>query len=258
MIRVIDIPLHDSTLQRAVDSVISSCVDGSMADSHCISATGAHGLVEARIDPAFGQVLKTFAINLPDGMPVVWFGRLKGARNIERCYGPDLFRDVLTGTASLPVRHFFCGGKAGVADELKKAAAAKFGNTNCVGTYSPPFRDMIEGEWKELATTVENAKPHIIWVGMSTPKQEMFAFELSKRVRVHFIITVGAAFDIHTGRLRQAPAVLQKMGLEWLFRLAVEPRRLWRRYARVVPLFLFYAAKDLLSGGRFSSSIETD
>jgi N-acetylglucosaminyldiphosphoundecaprenol N-acetyl-beta-D-mannosaminyltransferase len=246
MIRVIDIPLHDSTLQDAVASVASSCENSSSADSHCISATGAHGLVEARKSPAFGQVLKEFAINLPDGVPVVWLARLKGARAIERCYGPDFFRDVMVATASKPVKHFFCGGKEGIAAELKQVAEASFGNNNCVGTFSPPFREMTEAEWEKLSGLIEACGPQIVWIGMSTPKQEFFAHELSKRVQVNFIITIGAAFDIHTGHLRQAPRVVQRWGLEWLFRLAVEPRRLWRRYARVVPLFIYYSALDLL------------
>jgi N-acetylglucosaminyldiphosphoundecaprenol N-acetyl-beta-D-mannosaminyltransferase len=246
VIRILDIPLHDSTLQDAVDSVASSCLNGSLTESHCISATGAHGLVEARINPAFGQVLKAFAINLPDGMPVVWLARLKGAQGIERCYGPDFFRDVLVATASMEVRHFFCGGKEGIAEELRRAAEVRFGNRNCVGTYCPPFCEMSETEWENLVKAIRVTNPHIVWVGLSTPKQELFARELSGRVKVHFIITVGAAFDIHTGHLRQAPRLVQKMGLEWLFRLAVEPRRLWRRYARVVPLFFYYSTLDLL------------
>ncbi len=90
----------------------------------------------------------------------------------------------------------------------------------------------------------------IVWVGLSTPKQELFARELSAHVKVRFIITVGAAFDIHTGRLRQAPLFIQRLGLEWLFRLAMEPRRLWRRYFRVVPLFLVYSIADLLGSER--------
>ena len=221
-----------------------------MTDSHCISATGAHGLVEARRNPAFGQVLKAFALNLPDGMPVVWLGRLKGAHDMERCYGPDFLRDVLLATANTQVTHFFCGGKDGIARELRSVAESRFGNPHCVGTYSPPFHEMRQEEWRGLAEAINAAKPDIVWIGLSTPKQERFAHELSRRVNVHFIITVGAAFDIHTGHLHQAPRLLQRMGLEWLFRLVMEPRRLWRRYLKIVPLFLVYAVNDLVRGQR--------
>jgi N-acetylglucosaminyldiphosphoundecaprenol N-acetyl-beta-D-mannosaminyltransferase len=250
VIRILDIPLHDSTLQDAVDRVASSCLDGSLTDSHCISATGAHGLVEARRNPAFGQVLKAFAINLPDGMPLVWLGRLKGAHSMQRCYGPDFFRDVLVATAQMPVKHFFCGGKEGIAEELRQTVRDTFHNNNCVGTYCPPFRMMAAQEWEVLTHKISKTKPDIVWIGLSTPKQECFARELSKRIKVSFIITVGAAFDIHTGHLRQAPRFIQRMGLEWLFRLAIEPRRLWRRYLRVVPLFFFYSLVDLLTRNR--------
>lgn len=250
MILVFRIPIFDGNLQDAVNQISRRSRTASPGENLCISATGAHGLVEAKRNPSFAEVLSGFAVNLPDGMPVVWLARLKGARGIERCYGPDFFRDVLIETASQPVRHFFCGGKEGIAEELRCVAETRFGNKNCVGTYSPPFREMSAEEWTELCKRIDAGKPHIVWIGMSTPKQEMFARELSGRVNVQFIITVGAAFDIHTGHLRQAPRMVQRMGLEWLFRLVVEPRRLWRRYAKVVPLFMFFAVLDLLSGRR--------
>ncbi len=248
MIRILDIPLYDSTLHDVVESVASSCLDGPFTDSLCISATGAHGLVEVRRNPAFGQVLKAFAVNLPDGMPVVWLGRLKGARSMQRCYGPDFFRDVLVATAQMPLKHFFCGGKEGIAEELRQTVRDTFRNNNCVGTYCPPFRTMAAQEWEDLTQKISETKPDIVWIGLSTPKQEQFAKELSSRVSVRFVITVGAAFDIHTGHLRQAPSPIQRLGLEWLFRLLMEPRRLWRRYMTVVPLFFYYAVIDLLQG----------
>jgi N-acetylglucosaminyldiphosphoundecaprenol N-acetyl-beta-D-mannosaminyltransferase len=257
MIRILGIPLHDGTFERAVNTVVGATSELGVAASRCVSASGAHGLTEARRDPAFAGVLRSFWMNLPDGVPVVWLGRLEGARSMERCYGPDFFREVMLATASTSVKHFFCGGKEGVAEELKSVVERKFGNRSCVGTFSPPFREMSDGEWQELEGRINAVKPDIVWIGLSTPKQELFARELSRRVKVRLIITIGAAFDIHTGHLPQAPRVMQRLGLEWLFRLAVEPRRLWRRYARVVPLFLYYAGEDLLTRrGRSDSNKE--
>lgn len=256
MIEIVNIPFYSGSLHDAVTEIAEECTERSGSGAKCVSATGAHGLVETRADAAFAKVLKSFSVNLPDGMPVVWLGRIKGARGMERCYGPDFFRDVMVATARMPVKHFFCGGKNGIAEELKRAAELKFGNKNCVGTFSPPFHEMLESDWGELVQTINVAGPHIVWIGLSTPKQELFARELSLRVDVRFIVTVGAAFDIHTGHLRQAPRVLQRLGLEWLFRLAMEPRRLWRRYLKIVPLFLLYSGMDLLGrgGGRKAQS----
>ena len=122
----------------------------------------------------------------------------------------------------------------------------KFGNNNVVGTFSPPFRPMTDDEMKILAEDINSKGTDIVWVGLSTPKQEIFANQLAQYAHVHFIITVGAAFDFHTGKVTQAPKILQKMGLEWFFRLCMEPKRLYKRYGVVVPLFIFYNVREFL------------
>lgn len=216
-------------------------------DSRCISATGAHGLVHAQHDREFAAILSQFHMNLPDGMPGVWVGRyVKNARGMERMRGPDFFRSLITRSASTSVRHYFCGGKEGVANRLRDVCAANFGNLNVVGTYCPPFRALNDDEWQMLADEIMASRADVVWIGISTPKQERFAYELSKRVKVHYIATVGAAFDFHTGSVREAPVVVQKSGLEWLYRMLLDPKRLARRYVEVVPLFLYYNVRDLV------------
>jgi N-acetylglucosaminyldiphosphoundecaprenol N-acetyl-beta-D-mannosaminyltransferase len=163
-----------------------------------------------------------------------------------RCYGPDFFAGLMQATSKMGVAHFFCGGKPGVAEELKAAAESNWGNKNVTGTFSPPFSLMQEADWVELVSKVSESKAQVVWIGLSTPKQEKFAFELSKRVNVKFIITVGAAFDFHTGRLAQAPKWIQQAGMEWFFRLGKEPRRLWKRYIEIVPKFAILAGVDLI------------
>ena len=187
-----------------------------------------------------------FYWNLPDGMPLVWWGRLKGHPHMDRCYGPDFFAGLMQATSAMEVAHFFCGGKPGVAEELKVAAESKWNNKNVTGTYCPPFSPMQETDWEELVLKINESKAKIFWIGLSTPKQEKFAFELAKRVNVKFIITIGAAFDFHTGRLAQAPKWIQRAGLEWFFRLVKEPRRLWKRYIEIVPKFAILAMVDLI------------
>ncbi len=245
-IPVLDIPLFDRGLESAVSETIESCLSEADGGNKLVSATSAHGLVHAKRDLDFALILRSFYRNLPDGMPGVWIGRLKGAKGMERCYGPEFMRSVLEKSGDKPIRHFFCGGRDGVAEELRIICEKKLHNSNCVGTFTPPFRDMTESEFVELGNVITASQADIVWIGLSTPKQEIFAKRLSKYVRVHFIITVGAAFDFLTGRVKQAPAFIQSIGMEWLFRLVTEPRRLYRRYFKIVPLFLVYATLDLV------------
>ncbi len=248
MLFFLNIKIYCDSLQNAIFVVINEFFNFNNVNANAciISATGAHGLVEAYNDDSFKSILQQFYWNLPDGMPLVWWGRLKGCSQMDRCYGPNFFAELMQATSGLEVAHFFCGGKPGVAEELKAAAELKWGNKNVVGTYSPPFSPMQEVDWDLLVSKINESKAKVIWIGLSTPKQEKFAIELSKRVKVRFIITIGAAFDFHTNRLAQAPHWVQRAGLEWFFRLVKEPGRLWKRYIEIVPKFAILAGVDLI------------
>lgn len=243
MAKVLGIELYDRDIPKATNDLIS-IIESEPRANRCVSATGAHGLVYARQHPAFFQTLSGFFWNLPDGMPGVWIGRMKGAEGMKRCYGPAFFKHVLTCTRNLKIAHFLCGGKDGVAEELRRACAEKFGNVNIVGTYCPPFREMTPDEWVNLGEKIDQSGADIVWIGLSTPKQEQFAEKLAGFCRVHFIVTVGAAFDFHTDKIKFAPSWMQQAGLEWFFRLLSEPKRLYKRYFTVVPLFIFLNILD--------------
>ncbi|WP_461080578.1 WecB/TagA/CpsF family glycosyltransferase [Spirosoma flavus] len=247
MTKVLQVSLYDVGLQSAVRNMIRQCETSSISENRCVSATGAHGLVTAFKDPKFKAVLDSFYWNLPDGMPGVWIGKLKGAQQMTRCYGPDFFKSVFEESAQLNINHFLCGGQEGVANELKKAVAQKFGNQRVVGTYCPPFREMSDEEFQSLAETINQSGASIVWIGLSTPKQERFARRLAQWTNVQFIVTVGAAFDFHTDRVAQAPAWMQQLSLEWFFRLMAEPKRLYKRYLEIVPLFIFLNLKEFFS-----------
>ena len=240
LVSVLDIPLWAGNLELAITHVITMASEASERSNLRISASGAHGLVISKRDNSFKNCLQNFYLNLPDGMPSVWVGRMKGARHMRRCYGPDFFKMIIMSTGALSIKHFFCGGKEGVAEKLKQVCITRFGNSNIVGTFCPPFRDLSDNEWIELGSLIDKCESDIVWIGLSTPKQEKFAERLSKYSKTKFIITVGAAFDFHTGEVKQAPSVFQKIGLEWFFRLLMEPKRLWRRYIEIVPLFTYY------------------
>lgn len=257
MVKVLGINLFEYDIEQASSLLMEQCAKKDKPN-FCISATGAHGMIAARKDSKYKTILNSFHLNLPDGMPGVWVGRLKGAREMQRCYGPDFFKEIILKTADTPVKHFFCGGKEGVSGELRRVCAEKFGNNNVVGVYCPPFREMSEDEIKELAQQINSLDTNIVWIGISTPKQEAFAYRLSKFTNVHFLCAVGAAFDFHTGRVEQAPKWMQKIGMEWFFRLTREPKRLWKRYFEIVPLFIWYNFLEIITGDFFESKEKND
>jgi N-acetylglucosaminyldiphosphoundecaprenol N-acetyl-beta-D-mannosaminyltransferase len=243
---VLGVKIYNKTINHAVSDIVESLLNKTAPANACISATGAHGIIEAYLKPPFKEVLNSFYWNLPDGMPTVWVGWLKGEKQMERCYGPDFFKALLTASANKNIQHFFCGGKEGVAAILKEKCLQKFANNHISGVYCPPFREMNDAEMLELGQQINASSADIVWIGISTPKQEIFAQRLSKFTRVSYIITVGAAFDFHTDLLRQAPKWMQKAGLEWFFRLLMEPRRLYKRFFTIVPLFIWLNIKEFV------------
>jgi N-acetylglucosaminyldiphosphoundecaprenol N-acetyl-beta-D-mannosaminyltransferase len=204
-----------------------------------VCVTGVHGVTEAQKDGQLRAILNQSFLNTPDGMPMVWMGKLHGFREMDRVYGPDLMLLICELSQAKGYTHFLCGGADGVAQELKRRLEAKFPGIKIVGTYTPPFRSLSPTEEADLIRTVNEKKPDIIWVGLSTPKQEKFMAQYWQRFDATLLFGVGAAFDFHAGRVRQAPRWIQRSGLEWLFRLGCEPRRLWRRYLKNNPLFIW-------------------
>jgi len=202
--------------------------------------------MEAQADPVFRNVLNSAFLNTPDGMPTVWVGRAQGHRDMGRVYGPDLMLSVFEQGVERGYRHFFFGGNVGVAADLECALRSRFPGALVVGTYTPPFRPLSEEEGIELVEQVRRAAPDIVWVGLSTPKQERFMSEYLGILETTLMVGVGAAFDIHTGRIKEPSEWLKHSGLQWVHRLAQEPRRLWRRYLYNTPRFSCQIALQFL------------
>jgi N-acetylglucosaminyldiphosphoundecaprenol N-acetyl-beta-D-mannosaminyltransferase len=202
-----------------------------------ICITGVHGVSESQADPVFRGILNRAFLCTPDGMPMVWMGKLQGCRGMGRVYGPDLMLRMC-GAGAGSFRHFLYGGAPGVAEQLKQQLESRFPELRRVGCYSPPFRRLNSGEEAELGLRVLETKPDIMWVGLSTPKQEKFMAEYLEKLDVTLMVGVGAAFDFHSGRVKQAPLWMQRSGLEWFYRVCQEPRRLGMRYLKNNPLFL--------------------
>jgi N-acetylglucosaminyldiphosphoundecaprenol N-acetyl-beta-D-mannosaminyltransferase len=210
-----------------------------------ICVTGVHGVMEAQNDPAFRKILNTAFLCTPDGMPMVWMGKLNGHSEMSRVYGPDLMLDVCKWSETSGAKHFFFGGAEGVAQLLAGKLNTRFPKMEIVGTFTPPFRPLNSDEEKEFAEKIRAARPDILWVGLSTPKQEKFMAEFLPKLDATLMIGVGAAFDFHSGRVRQAPRWMQRSGLEWFYRLCQEPRRLAKRYFKNNPLFALKIAGQL-------------
>jgi len=210
-----------------------------------ICVTGVHGVMEAQADAGFRSILNRAFLCTPDGMPMVWMGRLRGHGAMRRVYGPDLMLEVFAWSRENPCRHFFYGGAPGVAETLRQQMTARFPGLQVAGCYTPPFRALNAGEEGQLQEMVRAARPDILWVGLSTPKQEKFMAEFLPRLDVTLMVGVGAAFDFHSGRVKQAPRWMQRSGLEWFFRLCQEPRRLAKRYLQNNPRFALKIAGQL-------------
>jgi N-acetylglucosaminyldiphosphoundecaprenol N-acetyl-beta-D-mannosaminyltransferase len=210
-----------------------------------VCVTGVHGVSEAQADPAFRAILNHSFLNTPDGMPMVWMGRCQGFRLMNRVYGPDLMLRLCELSRARGFTQFLYGGAPGVAQALKTRLESQFPGLKIVGAFTPPFRPLSGDEEAELTRQVATLKPDIFWVGLSTPKQEKFMAQYWQKLDATLFFGVGAAFDFHAGRVRQAPRWMQRCGLEWLFRLLCEPRRLWKRYLKNNPLFIFRALCQL-------------
>jgi N-acetylglucosaminyldiphosphoundecaprenol N-acetyl-beta-D-mannosaminyltransferase len=194
-----------------------------------VCAVSVHGVLEARRDPSVARAFADAAMVVPDGTPMVWVGRLQGKRDMRQVTGPDLMYEIVRRPEFAGLSHFFYGGKQGVALDLALAWMRKVPGTRVAGTYTPPFRDLTAEEESKLIEMLNQTKPDILWVGISTPRQELFMRRILPHLERGVMFGVGAAFDFHTGRVRDCAAWIKRIGFQWLHRLMQDPRRLWRR-----------------------------
>ena len=204
-----------------------------------VCVTGVHGIMEAQNDPALREILGRAYLCVPDGMPTVWVGRLQGHRAMRRVYGPDYMIEMCRRSLQREYRHFLYGGAPGVVEKLKRQLEARMPWLRIVGTYTPPFGPLTSEHESELIAMVARQKPDIVWVGLSTPKQERFMAQYLSRLDVKLMAGVGAAFDLHAGLRSDAPNWMKQCGLQWFHRLNQEPRRLGPRYLKHNPRFVW-------------------
>jgi N-acetylglucosaminyldiphosphoundecaprenol N-acetyl-beta-D-mannosaminyltransferase len=240
---ILGVQVSAITIPRALDTIASWIAE---RKQRYVCITGAHGVMESQRNEALRAIHNQAGLVTPDGMPLVWMSRLLGQPQTRRVYGPDLMRALSALSAKRGYRQFYYGGDAGVADTLAAALTQTYPGLDVAGTLSPPFRPLTNEEDLDIVDQINAAKPDIVWVGLSTPKQEYWMAAHVGRLDAPVLIGVGAAFDFLAGRKAQAPLWMQRNGLEWLFRLGQEPRRLFRRYLWIVPGFLIAASGQLV------------
>lgn len=226
-VNILGVRVSVLTVPDAVATVERWIADG---ERRYVCVTGVHGVMESRRDPALRAIHNAAGLVTADGMPLVWLSRRRGYPAAERVYGPDLMLALCERAAARGYSNFLMGGAPGTPERLAERLCARFPGLRIAGTFSPPFRPMTPEEDAALVARINAARPDIVWVGLSTPKQERWMAEHRAALGASALIGVGAAFDFLSSRKRQAPVWMRRRGLEWLFRLATEPRRLARRY----------------------------
>jgi N-acetylglucosaminyldiphosphoundecaprenol N-acetyl-beta-D-mannosaminyltransferase len=244
---VLGVPLAATDYEGAVGCVKDWAAAGDRA--YTVAATATHPITTARRDPQFRKTLASLDLILPDGMPLIWVMNRRVSPPLrDRVYGPTFMLKCLEATAGAPWSHVFVGATDDLLAELRARLQERFPGLRIAGMYSPPFGDWGEEIDREIVEMVRSSGAQFVWVALGSPKQEGWLARMKPQLPPAVYLAVGAAFAFHAGRLRQAPAWMQRHGLEWLFRLVSEPKRLWKRYLVCNTLFIWYTLWDWLMG----------
>lgn len=245
---ILGVPIEAQRYEAAIEALLGAAHAGTPRRAHFATV---HSVVEAASNAAVRRAFEEAWMVCADGVPLVWVSRLRGAR-AERVCGPDVMLSLCDRGRATGLRHYFLGGGPGTAERLAAKLGAAYPGLQVVGTASPPFRELTPTEDEALVTAINATEPHIVWVGLGAPKQELWAAAHQARLTAGLVLPVGAAFDFHSGQLRRAPRWMRRLGLEWMFRLAMEPRRLFKRYVVTNTRFLALVAREELArrGGR--------
>jgi len=198
-------------------------------EHHYITLTPPYSVLMCQRDIPLRWATENAALTLPDGIGIILAAKLLGYPNCGRITGPTLILRLCDRGREQGLRHFFYGGGPGVAAALAERLTAHFPGLTVAGSHCPPFHELSPEEDAEVLQQINSTKPDIVWVGLGSPKQEKWMAEHVDRIDATAMIGVGAAFDFHSGRAKWAPAWMRKMGIEWAYRLAHEPKRMWRR-----------------------------
>ncbi len=239
---VIGLPIAVTNYADAISWILEKAT---LADRpYAVEAANTHVAALSRHDPEFGATMRHFDLITPDGMPLVWSLNSQLPNNeklTDRVYGPTLMLETIKSTQGKPeFRHYLLGGKQSTLDKLAAKFSAEFPTATIAGSHSPPFCEWPPDETQSIIQKIRDSRANLIWVGLGCPKQEHWIARNKHLLPPAIYFGIGAAFAFHAGEVKQAPSIFQKTGLEWAYRLAMEPRRLFKRYLTYNSLFLYY------------------
>jgi N-acetylglucosaminyldiphosphoundecaprenol N-acetyl-beta-D-mannosaminyltransferase len=245
-VSIIGLPVAATTYAGAVEWILERALAGGV---HAVEAANTHVAALARTNRDFGMAMQKFDLICPDGMPLVWALNSKLSENDRlksRVYGPTLMLETLgaTDNRSSEYKHFLLGGKQSTLNKLTANFAKSFQAVAIVGSHSPPFGEWPEDEFRRITEKIRSSGANLIWVSLGCPKQEHWIANNKHRLPPGVYFGIGAAFAFHAGEVRQAPPLIQRLGMEWAYRLAMEPRRLFKRYFTYNSLFLYHLIRD--------------
>jgi len=239
---LLGVDVSTTTFEAARDRVLNAAQNGAKLSVHYVSV---NTIVEANRQPDLKVLLNGGDLVAPDGMPLVWLGRVRG-HEMSRTYGPDSMLAIIDRGRAIGAKHYFYGGAPGVPEQLKARLETEYPGIDVVGMYSPPFRPLTPEEDEAVVRRINDSGADFVWIGLGSPKQDRWVADHRDRLDAAAVLAVGAAFDYNAGLLRKAPPWMARNGLQWLFRLLTEPRRLWKRYTVSNARFLWFLGADAL------------
>jgi N-acetylglucosaminyldiphosphoundecaprenol N-acetyl-beta-D-mannosaminyltransferase len=237
----IDSYSFDEVLEKIIIQAASE------SDSQYVVTPNAQHLVTLQHDLYFREIYKSAFLSVPDGVPLLWAAKFLKTPLKSRVNGTDLFEKTCEVASEKALKVFLLGGRPGAADAVAKMLSRRHPNLIISGTYCPPYE--FEADAKELTKInelIKSASPHILFVGLGAPKQEKWIYENYKKLNVPISIGIGVSFELVSGMVRRAPKIMQSLGLEWFFRLLMEPKRLWKRYVVGNVVFVYLVIKQKL------------
>ena len=254
--QVLDTPIGLLTMPMAIGAVAQWLEE----EGRCklVTFANVHMVVEARLQPEFGNILRQMDLNCPDGRPLSWIGGVLHGEKVSQVAGPDFMPLFCQETAGQGHRHFLYGGGDGIAEKAARELMRRYPGIQIAGHYSPPFRQLTREEDEQVCARINQSGADIVWVGLGCPKQEQWILDHREMLNVKVVLAVGQAFDLLAGVRTRAPKVFRRLGMEWAYRLLQEPGRLWKRYLITNALFITWMLPSLLrSEIRVNRSIET-
>ena len=237
MCRILGVHIAAVNMQTLLEFITNNI---KIIQGQYICVSNVHTTVMAYDNKDYLNIQNNSILSIPDGGPLSSVGRKRGYIEMQRTTGPDLLNEILKISADKKYKHYFYGSTNETLDKLKLAINEKYGNVNIVGTYSPPFRKLTAEEDFQVVDNINKSNPDFVWVGLGAPKQENWMYDHKNKVNA-LMIGVGAAFDYLAGNIKRAPMWMQKLNLEWLYRLIQDPVRLFSRYLYTNIKFIIYA-----------------